>query len=281
MKSWMRWAALAAVPGLVVAAAFGSAEARGAAEPQANVVTVVATDFAFEAPDEIPAGLTTLRLENRGQTLHHVQLVRLDEGKTAGEYLDALRAGGPPPAWAVEVGGPNAPDPGADANATSVLQPGSYLLLCFVDIPGGVPHIMKGMVRPLKVTGPAPAAPVAEPAPDVVMKLHDYSFELSKPLAAGTQVIRVENAAQQPHEVELIRLAPEKTAGDLMAWMQNMQGPPPASAIGGVAGMASGEHAFFTADLAAGDYVLICFVPDARDGKPHLAHGMVRQITVE
>jgi len=26
---------------------------------------------------------------------------------------------------------------------------------------------------------------------------------------------------------------------------------------------------------------LICFVPDAKDGKPHLAHGMVKQFSVK
>ena len=34
-------------------------------------------------------------------------------------------------------------------------------------------------------------------------------------------------------------------------------------------------------DLKPGAYGLICFYPDAKDGKPHLAHGMVATITVE
>ena len=41
-----------------------------------------------------------------------------------------------------------------------------------------------------------------------------------------------------------------------------------------------GTSGVFTADLAPGDYGLICFVPDAKDGKPHLMHGMMKQITV-
>ena len=35
-----------------------------AAKP--NVVTVTATDYAFDAPASVPAGLTTLRIENNG-----------------------------------------------------------------------------------------------------------------------------------------------------------------------------------------------------------------------
>ena len=41
-----------------------------------------------------------------------------------------------------------------------------------------------------------------------------------------------------------------------------------------------GAQGSFTADLTPGDYGFICFVPDAKDGKPHLAHGMMRTITV-
>jgi hypothetical protein len=266
----------------VMAAACGRAEATpakaNAAEP--HVVTVVARDFAFQAPDQIPAGLVTFRLENRGQALHHLQLLRLDGGKTLQDLLAALQAGGPPPAWMHEVGGPNAPDPGSDANATVLLQPGTYAMVCFVDIPDHVPHVMKGMAKQFTVTPALQPAAMTAPAGDVTLTLNDYSFTPSRQLTAGTHTLRVENAASQPHEVELIRLAPGKTVNDLMAWMQSMQGPPPASAIGGIAAMQHGEVQSFTAEFTPGSYVLICFVPDARDGKPHFMHGMVQTITV-
>lgn len=269
------------------AAACGSADAQGAETSAAevstaaapHVVTVTARDFSFEAPAEIPAGPTTFRMVNAGQTLHHVQLVKLEEGKTFDDLMAALKAGGPPPAWVRDMGGPNAPDPGATSNATVVLEPGSYAMLCFVDIPGGVPHVAHGMVRPLRVT--APTASAGEPAADVVMTLSDYTFALSKPLTAGRHVIRVENTARQPHEVEIVRLAPGKTADDVAAWMREPQGPPPVSAIGGVAGMESGVSNTFEVDLTPGKYLLLCFIPDAGDGKPHLAHGMIREITIE
>ena len=43
----------------------------------------------------------------------------------------------------------------------------------------------------------------------------------------------------------------------------------------------SHRHMFVTADLKPGKYVLLCFIPDARDGRPHSAHGMAKEITVE
>jgi len=281
MATKMRGAAAAAAAA-VLAAACGRAEATPAkaADAAPRVVTVVARDFAFEAPDQVPAGLVTFRLENRGQALHHMQLMRLDGGKTLQDVYASLQAGGPPPAWLHEVGGPNAPDPGADANATVLLQPGTYALLCFVDIPDHVPHVMKGMARLLTVTPALAPAAMAVPTGDVTLTLNDYSFALSRPLTAGTHTILVRNGAAQPHEVELIRMAPGKTVNDLMAWMQSMQGPPPASAIGGIAGMERGQVQSFTTSFTPGTYVMICFVPDAGDGKPHFMHGMVQSFTV-
>jgi hypothetical protein len=37
---------------------------------------------------------------------------------------------------------------------------------------------------------------------------------------------------------------------------------------------------YFTARIDAGRHVRICYVPDARDGRSHKAHGMVREIEV-
>jgi uncharacterized cupredoxin-like copper-binding protein len=49
---------------------------------------------------------------------------------------------------------------------------------------------------------------------------------------------------------------------------------------GGAVGLAKGRVQRFTSDFTPGEYGLFCFVPDAKDGKPHLMHGMLKQITV-
>ncbi|HEV8456036.1 MAG TPA: hypothetical protein VGQ24_14145, partial [Gemmatimonadales bacterium] len=70
-------------------------------------------------------------------------------------------------------------------------------------------------------------------------------------------------------------------AEDFGRWAETgMKGPPPAEPLGGVGFLDKGLQGSFTADLTPGDYGFICFVPDAKDGKPHLAHGMMRTITV-
>lgn len=253
----------------------------------ARVLTITARDFAFEAPDSVAAGLTTVRLVNRGPELHHVQLMRLDEGKSMQDFFAALKAGGPPPRWAHDVGGPNTPVPGGESAATLDLAPGRYVVTCFIPSPDKVPHVAKGMARELVVTGPrrasaaAATAPAAAGTPTTTLTLDDYSFTFSRPLRAGRQTVRVRNRAAQSHEVLFVQLAPGKTAADLVAWVDDQQGPPPAKPVGGTTGIESRGWNDVPLDLVPGEYALLCFIPDAKDGKPHIAHGMVKQLRVE
>jgi uncharacterized cupredoxin-like copper-binding protein len=245
-----------------------------AAPPRTNSpVTIIARDYAFDAPDTIPAGLTTIHFVNRGPELHHSMLVRLGEHHTAADFAKAMDAEGPPPSWITFVGGPNAPAPGGDATVTLNLAPGHYLLVCLVPGADGQPHAMKGMVRPLTVT---------LPNADVTVNLVDYGFDLSAPLKAGHRTIRVINTGSQAHEVELIRLKPGTTVAAPIHWMEHHDSPrPPADPLGGIAPISPGGEAEFTVDLTPGKYALVCFLPDAHDGKPHYAHGMTREVTVQ
>jgi hypothetical protein len=253
-----------------------AAEHAGHAAPRE--VTIVANDFAFVAPDTIPAGLTKFVLKGQGREIHHATVARLDSGKTIDDLMAAFRTPGPPPKWVTFIGGPNVPDPGKEANATLELTPGNYALICFVDTPDKVPHFAKGMFHGFTVTGPATNA--AAPNADVTLVLDDYVFNFDKPLSAGPHTIKVENTASQDHEIELIKLAPGKTLADMQKWSVELKGPPPGSAIGGVAGMKPGTVNYFDVNLTPGEYVAICYIPDHKDGKPHFMHGMVRQFTV-
>jgi hypothetical protein len=256
-------------------------EASAQVDSGPSTVHVVARDFAFEAPASIPAGATTIQLTNEGKELHHAQLIKLEEGKTLKDLAQAVKTPGPPPKWVKFVGGPNAVPQGKEANATSVLEPGRYALLCFVFGPDGVIHAAKGMVRELEVTGPVASAKETLPPADVTIRMVDYGYEPSAPLKPGRRTIAVENAGPQPHELALLKIAPGKKVADFATWAEGgMKGPPPAEPIGGVVFVDKGARATFTADLEPGTYGLMCFVPDAKDGKPHLAHGMMKEIKV-
>ncbi|HEY5218632.1 MAG TPA: hypothetical protein VIJ16_02430, partial [Gemmatimonadaceae bacterium] len=122
------------------------------------IVTIHATDYAYQAPDSISGGMVTLRLINDGHALHHATILKLDTTKTVADLEAALKHPGPPPAWATPLGGPNAPAPGDTSNATLYLAPGHYAVVCFVDMPGGVAHFMKGMIRGFVVRAAAEGA---------------------------------------------------------------------------------------------------------------------------
>lgn len=263
--------------------AAAAAVAAAAVPATPPVITITAKDFSYEAPDTVTAGMTTIRLVNQGPDMHHVQFLRFTDGKTAADFeagMKTAKPDGPLPPWAHEVAGPNSPAPGGEGSIVEQLEAGNYAIVCFIPDAKGVPHIMKGMIRALTVI-PATGASAAAPTADVNVKMTDYAWEIAPELTAGKHIIKLENAAEQPHEMFFAQLAPGKKAGDLAAWIMKQEGPPPGKPVGGISGMAKGAVVYLPVDLAPGEYGVYCFLPDAKDGKVHAAHGMIKQITVK
>ena len=275
-----------ALLGLTACSAAREMPRRVAAPATPPVVTLKAVDYAFEAPDTIDAGITTFRLVNHGSQLHMAQLIRLEGGKSLDDFLEAyteaFRTTGPRPPWAPRYGGPGAADPGGSSNATQRLEPGKYAWICIMNLPDGIPHVVKArMAKAFVVSARSAAtAPRTAPAATLRFQLVDYAFRITGPLVAGRQVIRVENAGTEPHEVGLLRLAPGKTMADFQAWMQDPRGPAPAPPARGGCARAPPPEAYFEADLTAGEYVVLCFVT-APDGRPHTEHGMIQHVRID
>lgn len=247
--------------------------------PTAPTVTVTAKDYSLELPDTLPTGAVTLRLVNQGKEFHHVWIARLDGGHTIEDVLKTLAARQPMPSWLKDAGGPNAPRPeGGEATGTVVLEPGRYIVACLIPSKDGVPHLMKGMVR--QVTVVETPRPARTPQADAVMTLRDYTFFLSRPLAAGGHVIEVRNEGTQWHEFELVQLAPGKSPQDVVDFVEHGIGTPPGLPLGGVSPLAVGRTSFMHVDLAPGRYALICFLPDRKDHRAHFEHGMMQEFQV-
>lgn len=258
-----------------------------------TVVTITATDYAFSSPDTITAGLTTFRLVNHG-TEPHQAVIFSAPGKSFAELETAAVLKGSGPAaeaqWfqAFVAMQPTFPgSPGAVVGTdpvviTSNLAPGNYLIACFIPSPDGKWHVQKGMFRRMVVTpAPAGATAAAEPKSDITVTLSDYTFTTSAPLTAGTHMIRVENAGPQLHELTIERLAPGKTVADWQNWAAGgMKGPPVSIPVGGFAGPDQGKVGWLTMTFTPGNYLFVCYVPDVKDGAPHVVHGMVQQVTV-
>lgn len=268
-------------PICVFVTATACTSAKPTVPPTARVVTITATEYAFAAPDTIPAGLTTFRMLNPGREPHQAVIAGA-QGKTFAELEAALLKEGPIPEWVTFPAGAGAVVSGDSSIVTAHVAPGNYLILCFIPSVDGKPHVVKGMSRRLVVTPAIAGAPTrAEPKADVTVTLSDYAFALSTPLTAGTHTIRVENSGPQLHELTIEKLAPGKTLADWQKWMAGgMRGTPPADPAGGLTGPDRGKVGWLTITLTPGNYLLNCYVPDAKDGKPHFTRGMVQQITV-
>lgn len=151
------------------------------------VYKVKAVDYAFVAPDTIPAGLVTLRMPNEGKETHYMEIDRLPEGKTFQEYRTTLRElmaqrdslitllsegsvdtaevikklSEPVRKWngggtglldlGSEAGGIGLVAPSLTAQTTLHLRPGKYVMSCNMPTSEGQWHSELGMVRPITV----------------------------------------------------------------------------------------------------------------------------------
>jgi hypothetical protein len=245
-----------------------------AAQPGPGAVTSISVgglDYSFDAPDVVPAGLVAISFTNRGAEPHHAQLFRLKDGVELETFFAQLQ-GGPDAALALVTteGGAGVIDPGQRADVLVDLDPGTYVWVCLVESPDGVPHVAKGMIRPFQVVGN-----VAD------VRMRDFSFDMPATFSAGPTTVKVINDGPQPHEWAVVKLQTGRTLDDFVSWSQNPEGPPPFDSAGGFQAIDAGGIGWVKMDLTPGGYVALCFVPDPASGKPHVELGMLSPFMVE
>jgi hypothetical protein len=271
----------------------------------AHLVEVIARDYAFDAPDEIPSGWTTFRLKNEGKEHHFLLLQHLPEGKTLEAYIDEIgqpfdsvwhelqggldkaEAGALlgqllPEWWASvkQMGGPGFVAPGGVAETSVKLEPGTYVMECYVKTADGKFHGMLGMTRELTVTEEDSGAP--EPEADLAIGLSSFEMAIDGDMTAGEQTVAV-HFQEHPefslgNDVHVVRLDDDTDLNEVIAWMDwmNLEGlraPAPAAFLGGAHEMPVGHTSYFTVDLAPGRYAWIA--ESAAD------KGMVREFAID
>jgi hypothetical protein len=116
-------------------------------------------------------------------------------------------------------------------------------------------------------------------APNVVhVTATEYAFQPPDTLPSGVTTFHLMNEGKEAHHLVLLKIP----LADFQkgAWLEKPQGPPPGAFINGASPMTAGVANTTAVDLTAGDYGLICFVPDSKVGNPRIEHGTVKQITV-
>ena len=140
-----------------------------------NEVRVSSTGYNFTAPESIPSGWTTFNYVNESHHPHFFVLDRMPDGYNVnnsineivplfqkgmyyimdGDWDNAMAAFGALPAWygnVVIVGGPGMVSAGQSAQTIVNLQPGTYVIECYVKLPDGTFHTSLGMINQIIVT---------------------------------------------------------------------------------------------------------------------------------
>ena len=252
--------------------------------PQPGEVTFTAVDIArlyqLRGPDSVPAGWTPVRLDSgQAKEPHHLQFIRLAEGKTVEDLFAVLGGEGPPgplrplPDWAQSAGGVGDLFPGGSGIATINLEEGEYVLGSFIGTEEGATQFERGMFKTLTVT--AATDPLSEPEADVTVDMFESGYTISAPITAGVHTIRVTNSGQRAHSAVVASVPPDAPAEDFRTLFAF--GRP----IGGLATIEAGDHAYFTAVFAPGKYVLFSLAAGEASGTPDYVLGMIQEFTVE
>ena len=119
-------------------------------------IAITAVNYAFQAPDSVPAGPAVFTLTNRGTVLHEVQLFRFRRGITADSGLRLLVTENTPDSLYDASGAVLISGIGATAvqGVAADLQAGElWGLVCqFRDSAGAPKHDKLGMFKVLTVT---------------------------------------------------------------------------------------------------------------------------------
>lgn len=271
--------------------------------PKENVLSLEIAGLSFLGPNEIGSGWTTVRIKNNSGMTHHGLVYRLPEGvnvdmvteevikpiqqsltatiagdfEKAGEILQSI------PAWVGELkymGGPGMISGGVVGETTMFLEPGNYIVECYVKT-NGVQHNYnpatdsRGMVLPLTVK--AEAGGMSEPGANVTLELSNSGYTISEgTFVPGENSVRVKFKEQQlynnfvGHDAHFFRIDADTDVEASAKWVDffppdGQQTPAPARFVGGIHDMPEGSTAYVKLNLVEGDYGIVAEVPNARE----------------
>ncbi len=271
-----------------------------------HAITIMAEDYAFHAPDQLPSGWTTIQYENHGNEPHFLLVAKIPDGKTLDDYARkivmpfnevwyALRDDGLEqelvfeklmpnlPEWFASIefiGGTGIIPAGTNTQITLNLTPGTHILECYFKNEDGELHSVEGMLRKLTVTdNPSDATP---PEADINITLSNFAMDIEGALIPGKHTFSV-HVLENPeegfgHNVHVVRVDKDADINELLRWMNfteidGQRTPSPYTFAGGMHLMPAGETSFFTTELKPGRYIFLS------EYTGHL--GVLKDVTVE
>lgn len=260
-------------------------------------IDIVTEEMDFQMVDTIKSGWNLFRYNNKSPQTHFFMIDKYPEGKTVdtilakvAPYFDEgmrlINEGNPEggfaefaklPAWFSEVqflGGSGLVSPGLTTTNQLYLEPGDYIMECYVKMSNGVFHTSMGMVKTFHVE--EAASGTKELKADINISISsEEGIVIQDSITSGNHVFLVQFKDQIVHEnfvghdVNLVKLEEDLEVATLASWMDwsNPQGliepaPKGISFIGGVNNMPGGGKGYFSALLEPGRYAWVSEVPN-------------------
>jgi len=301
--------------GLSACGGDSSEEGAGAAKssaPEPTTLSITTFDlgedrFATEAPGSIKGGLVKIVFKNAGKMPHEAQLIRLEQGHTAQEALEVIDSEeSKTPEWLRGAGGVALTPPGQQGTTFINLPAGNYVVL---SLGAGGPEegptpASRGALAEFEVTRGEPgelpqtsASIVAEDdgehgddgeggdaGGDEDAEEHEHGFKATG-LKPGRNTILFDNRSDELHHAVMVPILGDTTLEEVeeaLASEGPPEGPPPVDFENIViTSVLDGKTKEVTEmELRAGRYALLCFLSDREGGKPHVAEGMLEEVTV-
>lgn len=259
-------------------------------------IEIVTIGMDFQMKDSIASGWNTFKYENRSAETHFFLLEKYPDGKTIEDGkkevipvfqngMDLIQEGKPKeafaefgklPGWYSEIifsGGSGMVSPGRSSTTILKLDPGYYVMECYVKMPNGKFHSAMGMLKAIRVIVNESGNEPPESTVNVsISSTEGITFDSS--IKKGKHVFKVTFKDQIVHEnflghdINLVKLESNANTGILEKWMNwsdpaGLISPSPAGVLfmGGVNEMQAGKTGYFEVNLKPGKYAFISEVP--------------------
>ncbi|RIV71929.1 hypothetical protein [Flagellimonas aequoris] len=261
-------------------------------------VEIITKSMEFFSGDTLYSGWNTLLYENQSQEVHFVLMDLYPVGKSVedtkkevlppfdegmrlimeGDMDNAVAAFGKLPEWFQQIkykGGTGLISPKHTAKSTIYLEPGVYVMECYVKMFNGEWHTSHGMLKQIIVK--EESTNLEPPTPSASIDISSTNgIVVNNAIPTGKQIFQTNFIDQKiyehfvGHDINLVRYENGANLDSLIQWMSWMNpkglitpSPEGFTFLGGMNNLSSGEKGFFEAELTPGNYVLIAEVPDA------------------
>ncbi|MFH6768783.1 hypothetical protein V8G56_08555 [Gaetbulibacter aquiaggeris] len=278
-------------------------------ERKDNYVEVITNGMDFETVDEIKSGWTTFKYINKSFEPHFFILEKMPdtlglatykkdlfppfisafEHFEKGEMEAGMKEFEKIPQWFYKVelaGGVGLTSKKTTSKSTIFLEPGTYIMECYVRMPNGLGHVFMGMIKELKVSNESNDN--EPPKADFKISISsEQGITFNDSIKSGNYTFEAKFEDQKQyehlmgHDVNLVKIENDSLVTNLNNWLnivdfKAFRSPEPEGLLflGGVEDLPSGDTGYFEATLEKGNYVLISEIPNAVERK------MIKTFTV-